>query len=93
MLGLIYLDLRRFEEAADHFQQALAISREFRDRHHAARILHSLGEALRAMDQLPEARESWLEALNIFDDLGAPEATEVRACLETLDAHDVDQHR
>jgi hypothetical protein len=47
----------------------------------------------RAMDQLSEARESWLEALSIFDDLGAPEATQVRACLETLDAHNADQHR
>jgi hypothetical protein len=45
------------------------------------------------MDRLAEARESWLEALSIFDDLGAPEATQVRVCLETLDAHKSDQHR
>ena len=92
-LGLVYLDLRRFDEAADRFQQAVAICRELRDRYETARAIHSLGEALRAMDRLPEARESWLEALSIFDDLGAPEATQVRVCLETLDAHNADQHR
>ncbi|MGB6164233.1 MAG: tetratricopeptide repeat protein [Pseudonocardiaceae bacterium] len=92
-LGLVYLDLRQFHEAADHFQQAVAMFRELSARYEAARALHSLGEALRAMEQLSEARESWLEALNIFDDLDAPEATQVRVCLETLDAHNADQHR
>lgn len=92
-LGLVYLDLRRFDKAADHFQQAVTMFRELSDRHEAARTLHYLGEALRAMDQLPEARESWLEALSIFDDLGAPEAAQVRVCLETLDVHSPDQHR
>lgn len=93
MLGLAYLDFRRFDEAADHFQQALAISRELSDRHSAALTLHYLGEALRGMGRLAQARESWLEALSIFDDLGAPEAAQVRVCLETLDAHNTDQHR
>jgi tetratricopeptide (TPR) repeat protein len=92
-LGLIYLDLRRFNEAVDHFQQALVISREISFRHEAARTLRYLGEALRVIGQLPEARDSWLEALSIFDDLGAPEATEVRACLETLNTHDSDRRR
>jgi len=39
------------------------------------------------MGRLSEARESWREALSIFHDLGAPEETQVRVCLETLDAH------
>jgi tetratricopeptide (TPR) repeat protein len=93
VLGLIYLDLRRFNEAANHFRQTLAICRELSDRHKVAKTLHYLGEALRAMDRLSEARESWLEALSIFDDLGAPETAQLRACLETLDAHNSDQHR
>jgi hypothetical protein len=38
------------------------------------------------MGQLSEARESWCEALSIFHDLGAPEETQVRLCLKTLDA-------
>ncbi|MEO7196369.1 MAG: tetratricopeptide repeat protein [Pseudonocardiaceae bacterium] len=92
-LGLIYLDLRRFYKAADHFQQALAIFRELNNRYEAARTLRHLGEALRGMGQQSEARKSWLEALSIFDDLGAPEAAQVRVCLETLDAQDSDQHR
>jgi tetratricopeptide (TPR) repeat protein len=93
ILGLTHLDLRRFHEAADYFRQALAICRELDDRHQAARTLHYLGETLRAIGQLSEARESWLQALSIFDDLGAPEAAQVRACLETLDAHNSDRHR
>ncbi len=92
-LGLISLDLRRFHEAADHFQQALAIYRELSNRHSAAQTLHCLGETLQAIGQLSEARESWLEALSIFDDLGAPEAIQVRVCLETLNAHNSDQYR
>lgn len=92
-LGLVYLDLRRFHEATDHFQQALAIFRELNNRYEAARTLRYLGKALRAMGRLPEACEAWLEALSIFDDLGAPEAAQVRVCLETLDAHGSDQHR
>ncbi|MGH3850007.1 MAG: tetratricopeptide repeat protein, partial [Pseudonocardiaceae bacterium] len=93
MLGLVCLYLRRFTEAADHFYQALAVTREFRDRHGAARALRYLGEALRGAGQLAEARESWLEALSIFDDLGAPEAAQVRVCLETRDAQDSDRRR
>ncbi|MGH3752990.1 MAG: tetratricopeptide repeat protein [Pseudonocardiaceae bacterium] len=93
ILGQVYLDLRRFDEAADHFQQAVTMLRELSDRHRAAQTLHYLGEALRGMGQLAEAREAWLEALSIFDDLGAPEATQVRVCLETLDAHSAGQHR
>jgi tetratricopeptide (TPR) repeat protein len=93
ILGLAYFDLRRFNEAADHFQQALVICHELSDRHAAAQALHYLGEALRAIGQLSEARESWFKALSIFDDLDAPEATQVRACLETLDVHKSDQHR
>jgi uncharacterized protein YutE (UPF0331/DUF86 family) len=52
-----------------------------------------LGEALRGIGQLSEARKSWLEALSIFDDLGAPEAAQVRVCLETLNAHNADQRQ
>jgi tetratricopeptide (TPR) repeat protein len=91
ILGLVYLDLRQFNEAADHFQQALTISRELSDRYQAARTLRYLGEALRGTGRLSEARESWLEALSICDDLGAPEAAQVRVCLETLDAHEPDR--
>ena len=92
-LGLIHLDLRRFDEAADHFQHALDIRREHKNRHHIAETLHYLGKALRGRGQTSEARESWLEALSIFDDLGAPEAAQVRTCLEPLNAHNSDQHR
>ncbi|MGH3830116.1 MAG: ATP-binding protein [Pseudonocardiaceae bacterium] len=88
ILGLIYLDLHRFHEAADHFQQALVIFREISDQYQAAQTLRYLGEALRAVDQLSEAREAWLEALSILDDLSAPEAAQVRVCLESLDAHE-----
>ena len=93
VLGLAYFDLRRFNEAATHFRKALATFRELSHSHKTAQNLHYLGEALQATDQLVEARESWLEALSIFDELGAPEAAQVRACLETLDAHNSDQHR
>jgi len=80
-LGKVFCELRRFEDAVDCEQQALAIAREVSDRLGEGRALNLLGVALRHTQGLEAARGCWQEALRIFAGLGAPQAEELRARL------------
>ncbi|MFD0358160.1 ATP-binding protein, partial [Streptomyces sp. NPDC127110] len=79
-LAEAHLAAHRPEQAAAHAEQALAlhaIGGEWR----RATILVLLGKALRRLGQPDRARTCWLEALNIFEPLGVPEAEPVRRLL------------
>jgi tetratricopeptide (TPR) repeat protein len=80
-LGEVYDDLRRFEEAIDCYRRSSAISREVGSRRGLARALDLLGVALRRTQGAEAAREYWQEALDIFTQIEAPEAEQVRARL------------
>jgi hypothetical protein len=64
----------------------VAIQREIGDRRGQAASLDSLGKALCETGDRDEARQSWTEAQEIFEDIGDPRAAEVSARLERLDA-------
>ena len=77
-----YCGLGRFEEAIDHCELALALYREVGEPHLEAVALDLLGIALRDSENIDQAHACWREALEIFMNLGMPEANELRARLE-----------
>ena len=90
-LGRIHGDVGRFEEALDCSQHSLEIERASGHRWGEALSLEVLGHALLHVDGMEAARPYWEEALQIFTELGAPQAEEVRARLaenpEVLDSN------
>jgi tetratricopeptide (TPR) repeat protein len=83
--------LQRFEQAIEHLQQSLTIRQSIEDRHGEAITLSNLAEVLNDTGKRDAARESWRQALAIFENLGDPRATDVRARLETLDSRNPGQ--
>ncbi|WP_409471393.1 AfsR/SARP family transcriptional regulator [Streptomyces sp. HC307] len=75
-----HIAARRPARAAQHAEQALAIGCIGGDRMRG-NVLTLLGRALSTLGQLDRARACWREALNLYEENGAPEADEVRALL------------
>jgi DNA-binding SARP family transcriptional activator len=69
------------DSAIDHAAAALAVFRDGGDRVAAGEALTYLGSALHQRGDLDEARRAWLEALEILQQIGAPEADDVRRYL------------
>ena len=80
-LGYIEFHLGNFARAAVHLESALGLCRDHGDRLNEAQILAHLGDVRHAVGELPQAREAWLQALAIFDDIQHPDAGNVRAKL------------
>jgi len=71
----------RYDEAITCYRKALELYREFGDRYYEAGTLHSLGDTCLAVGEPESAVTAWQGALTILDDLGLPEAAELRAKL------------
>jgi tetratricopeptide (TPR) repeat protein len=69
-----------------HHREALDRARQTGDRFEQARALDGLAKAHVGAGQHPDARDCWLEALAIFEDIGAPEAAEIRGRLSGVAA-------
>jgi tetratricopeptide (TPR) repeat protein len=82
-LGRVHGDVGRFEEALDCSQHSLEIERASGHRWGEALSLEVLGHALFHTEGMEAARPYWEAALQIFTELGAPEAEEVRARLDS----------
>jgi DNA-binding SARP family transcriptional activator/Tfp pilus assembly protein PilF len=80
-LGLVHLKQHRQREAIEYFERALPICRRLGDRWEEAAALWRLGMAIAATRGPYAARPLWTQALAIFEQLGAAEATEVRSLL------------
>ncbi|MGO9506235.1 MAG: hypothetical protein ACLPXZ_02435 [Mycobacterium sp.] len=65
------------------YQQAQAIFRQIGDQRTEAGVLSQLGHAQKTAGQDDAARQSWQQALAIFEELHDPRANQVRARLET----------
>ncbi|HEV2781110.1 MAG TPA: tetratricopeptide repeat protein [Actinophytocola sp.] len=76
-----YLDLGHLDQAATHAHQAFKVVRERRQRLAEARTRLVLGLIRRAEHDLDGARAHWRAALDIFTDIGTPEAAEAAALL------------
>jgi DNA-binding SARP family transcriptional activator/tetratricopeptide (TPR) repeat protein len=82
MLAHTYRHLHRFRQASEYCRQALAAARHIGNRQGEALALYTLGKIQYDSGQTTSARGSWHQALAIFEELGAPQATKVRARLE-----------
>jgi tetratricopeptide (TPR) repeat protein len=78
--------LGRYQEAVAYYLQAVDLSHELRLRYSEASILASLGDAHRANGDSASAAAAWQRALAILDELGLPEATQVREKLDQMTA-------
>lgn len=81
-LGEACLGLRRYNEALDYLVQAFEMSRDTGDRHGEALALNTLGQVYEVIDRPDLARRHREAALLIFDNLGDPQADELRARLQ-----------
>ncbi|MEU8305747.1 tetratricopeptide repeat protein [Actinomadura sp. NPDC048955] len=84
-LGYAHHGLRRLHTAIVHYEKALDVFREFGDRSGQGETLYNLGRAHMQMSRPDAARDCWLRALAIFEDLQTPHTAGVLARLRSLD--------
>ncbi|MEV0662627.1 tetratricopeptide repeat protein [Actinomadura luteofluorescens] len=84
-LGYAHHGLRRLHTAIVHYERALDVFREFDDRPGQGEALYNLGRAHMQMSRPDAARDCWLRALAIFEDLRTPHTAGVLARLRSLD--------
>lgn len=77
-LGYAHHQLGQLDDAIRWYDRALALWRDVGDRYEMAIALVGLGDSRRAAHDNDAARAAWLEAQSIFDDLGRPEAEQLR---------------
>ncbi|AQS69090.1 BTAD domain-containing putative transcriptional regulator [Streptomyces pactum] len=81
----VHLAARRPAQSARHAEQALALGCIGGDRMRG-HVLTLLGRSLSGLGQVDRATACWREALNLFQQCGAPQAEEVRALLSPATA-------
>jgi tetratricopeptide (TPR) repeat protein len=82
-LGLTYQAQGEFERALEEFDRCRELFEvKVNDRAGLAQALRSCGTALAALGDQAVATRRWRAALALFNELGAPEASEVEALLE-----------
>ncbi len=80
-LGRAFLATGQPEDARAQHTAALSTASQIGDAHEQARAHHGLGDAYRASGDEPQARHHWEQAFKLYDALGVPEASKVRAQL------------
>ncbi|GAA4683923.1 AfsR/SARP family transcriptional regulator [Phytohabitans rumicis] len=80
-LGRVQRLLGRHADALDRLRAGLAVAERVDERRSAAICLRELGTTQWELGEQDQAREDWRHALAIFQELGVPEADEVRAHL------------
>jgi tetratricopeptide (TPR) repeat protein len=84
-LGYINRHLGHHDQAAECYRHALTLFRLTGDFHGEATCFDYLGEMHHAAGETRAARQAWEQALIIFDQLGHPDADQVRAKLDKQD--------
>jgi tetratricopeptide (TPR) repeat protein len=80
-LGYAHHQLGAHARAADCYERAVALFREQGDRYNEATVLIRLGECRDDAGHREPARDEWRRALAILDEIGHPNADDVRARL------------
>ncbi|MFC6094703.1 AfsR/SARP family transcriptional regulator [Saccharothrix lopnurensis] len=84
-IGETKTSLGQSEDGLAHFGRALSIWREIGNRQGEGRTLFAIGTTHCDVEDLAAARRSWRDALAVLDELGDPQAADVRACLDDLE--------
>ncbi|GIH17715.1 AfsR/SARP family transcriptional regulator [Rugosimonospora africana] len=77
-LGLARHHLGQHAQSDTCYQRALELFREAADRYNEARTLINLGESYQAANSPEAADQTWRQALDILEQLGHPDAAELR---------------
>jgi DNA-binding SARP family transcriptional activator/tetratricopeptide (TPR) repeat protein len=77
-LGYVQHRLGDYQRAIVSYSESLARYRQLDDRYNQASTLARLGDTHEAVGDRAAAREVWLRALAILDELGHPDAEEIR---------------
>ncbi|MFD5336852.1 AfsR/SARP family transcriptional regulator [Streptomyces hawaiiensis] len=85
-LAEVDLAARRAARAAANAEMALTVLRGIGGEWRRGNVLTVLGRALRGIGQTGRAQVCWQEAAGIYEELGSPEAAEVRALLSPVRA-------
>ncbi|MFJ9537069.1 BTAD domain-containing putative transcriptional regulator [Streptomyces sp. NPDC101225] len=85
-LAEVDLAARRPAQAATRAEMALTVLRGIGGEWRRGNVLTVLGRALAGIGQMGRARVCWREAMGIYEELGSPEAAEVRALLTPVQA-------
>ncbi|MEU6074204.1 BTAD domain-containing putative transcriptional regulator [Micromonospora sp. NPDC047074] len=80
-LGEAHAELGDHDRAIRRFREAVRLHLSTGNEHGRARTLLALGRSLGERGDTDGARSCWREALTVFDDLGDPEADEIRVLL------------
>jgi tetratricopeptide (TPR) repeat protein len=91
-LGTTLQAMLRYGEAADTYEEALAVRRMSGDRFGEAETLYALGETRRLLGDQVGAQSALLQALAVYMESGSPRADEVRARLRELGVDSEDGH-
>jgi tetratricopeptide (TPR) repeat protein len=83
-VGYAYHQMGRQAEAIGYFRRSARLYGELGNRFKQAEPLAHLGDALHAHGSPHDARNAWLDALALLDDLGHPDARLIRARLRKL---------
>ncbi|HEX5303689.1 MAG TPA: BTAD domain-containing putative transcriptional regulator [Streptosporangiaceae bacterium] len=81
-LGYIHHKLGNHRSSIAYYQRAIDILRDLGDRLDEADTLSRLGDVLHGSGDTAAARQAWLNALHIYDEIGHPDADEIRAKLQ-----------
>lgn len=85
ILGKIYQDLAEFSTALTYHRAARERSAELKLKMGVVRALQGMGIAFRALGESAAAREYWEEALREAEGLDAPEITQIKQALNSLE--------
>jgi tetratricopeptide (TPR) repeat protein len=83
-LGFVYHHLQDHASAIAHYEQALSMYEKAGDRFELAAALDRLGNTHQSVPDVKTAQDCWEKALAILDDLGNPDAAQIRAKLRLL---------
>ncbi len=87
-LGEVLLAAGGYADARAQHATALHLATQISDKHQQARAHNGLGYAHHAAGHPGQARSHWHAALDLYTELGAPEASHVKAQLGTAEVHD-----
>ncbi|GHJ41563.1 BTAD domain-containing putative transcriptional regulator [Streptomyces sp. TS71-3] len=83
-IGYAHHHLGEYAEALACFEHALAVYREISDRFNEADTLVHIGDTHHAANRNARAELAWRQALGILDEIGHPDAAQVRERLSRL---------